>query len=135
LNDLPKVYGFVQHYQFTNLWGATSMKQHCKNGTSSFGSSSNTSPLLDDPIFMAVGMNTVFKLTTICNMPKLSFRIYLLKYDFDKQRNLVKAKPQENVYGKVCFAALLDLVSIGLLPTRPWHSSLVDVSYIQVCFY
>ena len=51
---LPKVYGFVEHYHFTDLWGATLMKQHCRNGTSTSVSASSNSE--------AVGMNTVFQL-------------------------------------------------------------------------
>jgi hypothetical protein len=64
---LPKIYGFVQHYHFSDLWGATSMEQHCKNGTSSYtGPPGNAFTLLVNPTFQAVGMNYVFKNKSTC---------------------------------------------------------------------
>jgi hypothetical protein len=58
-----------------------------EDGSSSSGSRSNTSTLLDDPIFQAVGMkNDVFKeLPNICNTPKSSIKINLSKYDYKKR--------------------------------------------------
>jgi hypothetical protein len=96
---LPKVYGFVEHYHFTDLWGATLMKQHCRNGTSTSVSASSSSE--------AVGMNTVFQLPKTRSRPKLLVRVHLLKYDFDKRLDdqVIWPRPNTKKFGIKKFAS------------------------------